>query len=294
MAGEPRHAEALGTFQGASGEILNLHAVHGPTPSPERTGVGSACWAMEPAWRALLVRYGDRVRVRHVLGGLLSSWDEFVGDPGAGIYGLGDVASHWDQVAASTWQPIDSSVWRTDPIPSTYPACQATVAARLLDPAMEARYLRRLREAVFVEARNIARPEVLLEAAEDIGLDRSAMEDKLRDGTAAREFSADLELVRTLNAPAMPTVVVRSGDQQLRLVATQPYRRLEQVLLALTDWDPVNFIPTLEEALAMYGRGTTREFAELLGIDLATTREQLEAAGAVARVVGNDFIWSWR
>lgn len=232
----------------------------------------SACWAMEPAWRALLARYGDRVRVRHVLGGLLSSWDEFIGDPGAGVYGPGDVAPHWDHVATTTGQPIDSSVWRSDPIPSTYPACQATVAARLLDPAKEAPYLRRLREAVFVEARNIARPEVLLEAADEVGLDRSAMKDSLRDGTAAREFSADLELVRALHAPAMPTVVVRSADQQLRLVATQPYRRLEQVLLAVTDWEPVNFTPTLEEA----------------------TKSVLHAARPVLRAAAGPLLRPWR
>jgi predicted DsbA family dithiol-disulfide isomerase len=254
----------------------------------------SACWAMEPAWRALLFRYGDRVRVRHVLGGLLPSWDEFGGDPGAAIYGPADVAPHWDHIAATTGQPIDSSVWRTDPIHSTYPACQATVAARLLDPAKETRYLRRLREAVFIEARNIARPEVLLDAAEEVGLDGAAIEQMLRDGTAAREFGADLDFARALKAPAMPTVVVRAGDQQLRLVATQPYRRLEQVLLAVTDWEPSTSIPTLDEALTMYGRGTTREFAELLRIDPATARDQLDEAGAVACPVGRDFAWSRR
>lgn len=90
----------------------------------------------------------------------------------------------------------------------------------------------------------IARPEVLLDAAEEVGLDRAAMDEMLRHGTVAREFSADLEFARALKAPAMPTVVVRAGDQQLRLVATQPYRRLEQVLLAVTDSEPSNAGPS--------------------------------------------------
>lgn len=38
----------------------------------------SACWAMEPAWRAVEYTYGDRLDVRHVYGGLLPSGEGFL------------------------------------------------------------------------------------------------------------------------------------------------------------------------------------------------------------------------
>jgi hypothetical protein len=75
------------------------------------------------------------------------------------------------------------------------------------------------------------------------------------------------------------------------LVGTQPYRRLEQMLLALADWEPSNVRPTAVEALAAYGRGTTLEFAELLGVDSDAARRQLEMAGATPHPVGGDFAW---
>lgn len=62
-------------------------------------------------------------------------------------------------------------MWLTDPLPSSYPPSVAVHAVRALAPDREEDYLRRMRQALFLEARNIARPEVLVACAADIGLD---------------------------------------------------------------------------------------------------------------------------
>jgi len=112
----------------------------------------SACWAFEPELRRFLHEYGAGLNVRNVYGVLLPSWDGFA-DPSAGISGPADVGAHWQEMARHTGQPVDSSVWETDPVSSTVPAAMALLRVRDLTPEAEHAYLRRLRELVMAEGR---------------------------------------------------------------------------------------------------------------------------------------------
>src|SRR5690606_6323765 len=133
---------------------------------------------------------GERVEVTHLYGGLLPSWEGF--SDSAGIQRPSDIPPHWEEVTARYRQPIDPSVWYADPLPSSYPPSVAVHAVRAADPAREEEYLRRIRRALFLEARNIARPEVLIACAVDVGVDAVAFERTLRDGEAEAAFAADL------------------------------------------------------------------------------------------------------
>lgn len=61
----------------------------------------SACWAMEPAWRAVGFHFGHVMDAEHVYGGLLPGWDGFA-DPSNGIGHYSDVARHWAEMAEHT------------------------------------------------------------------------------------------------------------------------------------------------------------------------------------------------
>lgn len=112
----------------------------------------SHCWAMEPAWRRFLYHYGEHVEATHLYGGLLPQWEGFA-DVGAGIRAPEDIPPHWEEVAERYGQPIDPSVWLTDPLHSSYPPSIAVHAVRALAPGREEDYLRRIRQALFLEAR---------------------------------------------------------------------------------------------------------------------------------------------
>jgi predicted DsbA family dithiol-disulfide isomerase len=159
--------------------------------------VCSACWLMEPAWRKLLFHYGDHLNVRYVYGGLVPSWDDFH-DRGAGIRKPADVAAHWAEVARKSRQPIDPRVWLDDPLTSSYPPSIAGHAVRLLAPEREGSFLRRVKEAVFLAARNISRLDVLLECAVAEGLDPRQFAMLYTSGVAERSFRRDLEEVQLL------------------------------------------------------------------------------------------------
>lgn len=252
----------------------------------------SHCWAMEPAWRRFLYHFGELIEVRHVYGGLLPSWNGFR-DLGAGIASPADVAPHWDEVVARYRQPIDSSVWLRDPLHSSYPPTLAALAVRSLAPALEDRYLRRLREALFLEGRNIARPSELRGYAVEIGVDGDAFHEAFESIEIQRSFREDRAQLRTLGIAGFPTLVVDAPEAERAWVlrGTQPYHRLERALQAVLGELPPQRPMTPASVLAAYGSGTTREFAEVLEQPEAEVELLLAAAGGVREPIAGSARW---
>jgi len=268
------------------------------TPTPEfeiwfaTDPICSHCWALEPAWRKLLFHYGEHLHLRHIYGGLLPGWQGFA-DEGAGIRRPADVAPHWAEVAHHYGQPIDPSVWLQDPLDSSYPPSIAVHAVRLMDPEHEEPFLRRIRQALFLEARNIARFEALAACAPDLNLDAAQFEMLFTSGIAERAFQQDLSETRRLPVRGFPTLMFHGTDGQTAVLhGTQSYAKLEQTFLQITGLPRSGQTPTATEILAAYGSGTTPEFAEALGLGVEETRETLESAGAVAIPVADDALWT--
>jgi putative protein-disulfide isomerase len=254
----------------------------------------SGCWALEPAWRRLLYRYRDAVTVTYVYAGLLPAWDGF-GDRSADISAPADVAPHWDAVARASGQPIDSRVWLADPPASSFPASIAAVAVRLVAPELEGRYLRRLRELVFLERRNIARPDVLCQALAALEIDGDAWQATIDSGAAERVFAADRALARRLGARVLPTLLVQSAAAHPRTVAegSLPPQRLERAVLeaAAAPLAPQPAPRSLAAMLDTYQSGTSPELAAALGLAVPDAERELTRAGARRRRVANGTVW---
>lgn len=252
----------------------------------------SHCWAMEPAWRRFLYLYGEQVEVTHLYGGLLPGWEGF--RDSAGIRTPADIPPHWDEVVERYGQPIDPSVWHTDPLDSSYPPSVAAHAVRAIAPEREEDFLRRIRQALFLEARNVARSEILIACAAEIGLDEAEFEAALRHASTEAAFTADLRRKRREGIRGFPTLVVEgpASEQPWVMKGSQPFFRLERALqAALGELPPAREV-SVEEVLREYGSGTTREFSEILELDEAATEEALRAAGAVGRRLANSHLWT--
>lgn len=281
-----------GNMPGTDSDILpQTHPVRGEiwyVTDP----ICSHCWAMEPAWRKLLYHYGDHFTTRYLYGGLLPDWEGFA-DSGAGVYRPADVAPHWTEVARHYGQPIDPAVWLRDPLASSYPPSIAAHVVRMLDARREEAFLRRLREALFLEARNIARLEVLLECAKDSKLDPQQFQLLYQSGIAERAFQRDLQEVRQLPVSGFPTLIFRGLDGKTLIVGgTQPYAQLEQACIQVTGLPPSTKTPSAAEALAAYSAGTTQEFANVLNLGSNETAQALTAVGACRIPAAGDAIWT--
>ena len=221
----------------------------------------SSCWGIEPQLRKLQMEYGDYFTIEYRMGGLLKSWDTY---GGSDVSGPASVAQHWDEASAHYGMPIDGDVWTEDPLHSSYPPSIAFKAAQLQGADKAEAFLRKLREMVFVQKKNITKWEHLLQAAESTGLNV----EKFRadyEGDAQKLFEEDLELKQKWSVRGFPTFFFMDGEgNQLKIVGSKPYEKYEQALLQLAPDAEKNKLPTSYEwVLNEFSTFTLKEFALL-------------------------------
>jgi putative protein-disulfide isomerase len=246
-------------------QALQGQPVFGATPKPVKLiyftdPICSSCWGIEPQLRRLKLEYGATVEIEYHMGGLLPDWSYNSG----GISKPSDVARHWDEVSPHYDMPIDGDVWLEDPLQSSYPPSIAFKAAQIQDEAKAIRFLRILREMVFLQKKNITRWEWVEIAAVQAGLDPA----KLRtdcEGAGKTAFEADLALARKMGVRGFPTIFVTNAEgRQELLYGARPYTNFENAVLQCHP--PAQRQPygkTWEKLFAIYPTLTAREFSEL-------------------------------
>jgi 2-polyprenyl-6-methoxyphenol hydroxylase-like FAD-dependent oxidoreductase/predicted DsbA family dithiol-disulfide isomerase len=194
----------------------------------------STCFIVQPALRRIEQEYGKHLNISYHMGGLLPSWETIRGK----IRSPEDAALHWEEVALKYQIPINPTVWKDDPLSSSFPAAIAFKAAQRQDETKSVLFLRRLREMLFLDAKNISRPQHLAAAAEEIGLDWLKMMTDF-DGEALREFRLDLRMARSLGITSFPTLILTdAAGNATRIKGYFEFRELETVILGLLSADP--------------------------------------------------------
>lgn len=189
----------------------------------------SSCWGIEPQLRKLKLEYGDDFEIDYRMGGLLPDWNYNSG----GISKPSDVAHHWDEASLYYEMPIDGDVWLEDPLDSSYPSCIAMKAAQIQSKEKAVKFMRILREKLYLEKKNIAKWENIVEAGKLAGLDPEKLK-KDYDGDAKKLFEEDLRLGKSLGVRGFPTLFFSDGNNnQLTVYGSKPYSAYENALLAL-------------------------------------------------------------
>lgn len=252
-------------------------------------------WAFETQWRRLCCEFAGRLNRRFVMGGLIADWQHF-SDPLNDISRPAQMGPHWLQVRQLAGMPIDERIWHEDPPASSYPACIAVKAAAQQGQAIAEAYLRRLREAVMLERRNITRQEVLLSLAEELaapiagtgGLDLAQFRNDLQGQNALNTFREDLKDVQYRGIGRFPTLVLRpTSGSAVIIVGYRPYQALREALAHVAPTiTPVRSTKDLDAYVACWRRITARELAEALDLETNVATQMLEAAveqGSLAR-----------
>ena len=209
-------------------DILSTSTQHKPVKIIYYTDpICSSCWGIEPQLRRLKLEYGDNLEVDYRMGGLLPDWSYNSG----GISKPSDVASHWEEVSLNYEMPIDGDVWLEDPLSSSYPPSVAVKAAQLQDKEKAVRFMRKLRELLFLDKKNITRWEVIRKAAIAVGLDTFQLKDDY-EGRANILFEEDLAYARKIGARGFPTLFFTDkSNNQTILYGVKPYQDFESLLL---------------------------------------------------------------
>jgi len=231
----------------------------------------SSCWGIEPQLRKLKLEYGHLFDIEYRMGGLLKDWSYNSG----GISGPKDVAHHWDEVSQHYDMPIDGDVWLEDPMSSSYPPSIAFKAAQMQDAEKAIVFLRKMRELLFLEKKNIEKWEVVALAARASGLDV----DQLRadvDGLARDKFEGDLALARKMGVRGFPSIFISDGRETEFVYGSKPYIVYEGAMIKLLpSADKKTYGTDWESLFGKYPTLTAKEFSVLSGEDRKKTEDML-------------------
>ncbi|MEO3945296.1 DsbA family protein [Gorillibacterium sp. CAU 1737] len=210
----------------------------------------SHCWALEPVLRRFEEQYGEFFRFHTVMGGLLESWEGF-GDAKNGISQPADVELHWKEVGEHSRMPIDGSLWRLDPVLSSYPPSRVFKVIQIQDAALANEFLRRAREAVFAFNRNIGKDEILIELVEGLGLDGAAVVNEAEHGAGHSLLQEDFALARALGVRGFPTLIFLNEEKQgVKVVGARSLQQYIEALKQVRNETPTaRPVPALKELL---------------------------------------------
>lgn len=234
----------------------------------------SSCWVLQPLLRKLLLEYDDYIKIDYHMGGLLPSWENF---DDKRITKPTDAAQLWEEIRAKEKIPIDGDIWLEDPLMSSYPPCIAFKAAQLQDKDKAIFFLRRLKEMLFMEKKNINNWENLERAALFCGLDAALLQKNMKK-EGIDDFKKDLAKANELNIRVFPTLIFeRKGMESEILKGLKTYEIIEQTILKyVPDAKKNSNLPTPANLFKLYNNMTEKEFAFLLSIDQPAADAELE------------------
>lgn len=224
----------------------------------------STCWIIQPLLRKLKLEYDQYVNIEYRMGGLLPTWENF---NRGGITKPTDAAKHWEEVCAFHEMPLDGDLWIEDPLPSSYPPSIAFKAAQMQNNDKAILFLRRIKEMVFLEKKNIIKWEFLERSAFDVGLDSARLKRDF-EGRARELFTEDLILAKNLNVTAFPTLFFTDKNNNQHMIrGYQSYDKFEEIIHKLipdAKKEQVNTDP--KYLFTQFNRMTDKEFAFLSDI----------------------------
>jgi len=228
----------------------------------------SSCWGVEPQLRKLKLEYGDNIDIEYRMGGLLANWDYASG----AINKPSDVATHWDEMSIHYDIPIDGDVWLEDPLHSSYPPSIAFKAAQIQDEQKAILFLRKIREYVFLEKKNITKWKYIKSAAIFVGLDILLLEKDYK-GKAIDLFNEDMLLAKKMMIRGFPTFLFANNkNQQESIVGSGEYSVFENKILKLMPNIKKNEFENSNTALFnKFSTLTAREYSELSGKERVET-----------------------
>lgn len=245
-------------------------------------------WAFEPQWRRLRYEFGEQIRWRYCMGGLLPNWETF-SDPMNAVSRPMQMGPLWFEAKHISGMPINERIWVTDPPASSYPGCIAVKCAALQSPIAEEKYLRALREAVLLNGKNISKESVLLDLAGTLNrnnpgvLNLQQFENDYQSGAGHQPFRDDLQRVRYHKISRFPTLtIINNTGKGVFITGYRPYEVLLQAIAQVApSLQQEKKTYTAEAYKAFWGSVTEREAKEMQSAEKAMESSSTSASDSL-------------
>lgn len=227
------------------------------------------CWGLEPVRRAIEHRFPS-ITFRPLVGGMFERLPHH-DHPGFNL------SRFLTRVQRITGMPVATDAFQEGGPQSTYPACVHLHAMRLLDAEQAEVGLRKLREAAWLDGRNISEREVAAEVAREAGYDAGEFRSAMDSGEPEREFRERLSALERRELSAYPTIIVRTADETRRLEGFVPLPALIEVVEQLSGRTHVpSPTPEPSELFDDGHRVATREVAEVLDVSIEAAYDEMD------------------
>ncbi|MBU9723634.1 ClpXP adapter SpxH family protein, partial [Bacillus alkalicola] len=221
------------------------------------------CWALEPIIKKLQMEYSPYFTLKTFLGNELKSLNQPCGSKNGSQ--LKQLAKTYNETAKRTGMPCDGDVW-TDNTFTPYNAIIGVKAAELQGKAIGFKYLRRLREALFLHKRNIASNEVLIDCSKEVeGMDIEEFKKDIHSQSATKAFQSDVKTTKEMGVTSVPTLVFFNDDVEepgLKVTGLYDYHVYVNIMEDMLDKEMEKCPPLpLEAFLKFYSLVAAKEIS---------------------------------
>lgn len=164
----------------------------------------SWCWGFRPIWEKIEQALSGEMKIVYLLGGLAPDSDQ----PMPATMQQ-QIAAHWHRIENLLGTEFNHEFWTTNtPRRSTYPACRAILAARAQQA--ESQMLTAIQQAYYLQARNPSDNQVLIELANQLGLDAAKFTSDLLHETTQQALLAEIKFARSTGGNSFPSLFVHT------------------------------------------------------------------------------------
>ena len=169
----------------------------------------SWCWGFEPVRKIFFKTLPNDVLIVRLVGGLAPDSAEPM--PHEMQLGLQNIWKNIQRAIPGTTFNFD--FWSNcKPRRSTYPSNRAVLAAKKQGNEFDELMTHRIQKAYYTEAKNPSDTDVLIELANDIGLNSDKFEHDFQSSTIQTELLENLSLARKLGLTSFPSILYQVND----------------------------------------------------------------------------------
>lgn len=222
------------------------------------------CWAMEPIIKKLWIEYGRYFTFRYIIGGKLDSLNS-IKRKRNDIRTVEQIAEAWKKTVFQTGMCCEGDIWLEAPISTPFLGFIAIKAAELQGKQAGMRFLRRMREMLFLQKQNICKRDVLIQIAEKAALDVNEFIEDIHSEAAVKALKSDLKFYNDMEIDHTPTLVFfnnKADEEGIKVTGCQSYNVYVEVISELLAFTPKPApLPPVEEFMKKYTFVGTKELS---------------------------------
>ncbi|MCE7794859.1 DsbA family protein [Salipaludibacillus sp. CUR1] len=237
------------------------------------------CWSLEPVIKKLQMEYSNYFKITTFLGNEMRSLNSPCGKQYKSI--VEEMAKSYNETACRTGMPCDGDVWYENAMTTPYSAILAIKASELQGKAIGSKYLRRVREALFLHKKNIASEDVLISCAEKVeGMDVGEFAKDLHSEVAKKALHGDSKTTKEMDVDALPTMIFFGEDVDepgLKVQGLYDYNVYVSIISDILGKELQKCPPvSLEHFVSFYSLVAEKEISVVFDMDAEQVKKEMK------------------